>query len=413
MGNLLSNKGFECTNCGRPLQGEEHFCPECGQQNDTRKVSVKEMFLHFLGGFFAFDNLFFRTLKPLILKPGLVSKEYIDGKRKKYTNPFIFLLHSAILFFIVTNLIDSLKSDRENELLAEKMNYLIEKNIDSLFSMPQNAMMLQDTSVTKIEKEQFFQHIYNSNKKIQEYYKNKHQLSDELFTINNQDNLLNYAYISKKLKENHLDFDIDISGNDSISIIPKEQYNPLKRKSKVGKFSNFSSSYTDLPTLIALDSLKEKPTYWNIFLYERARKFNQFTSSFGKNFEEVAGQIYGMIPMALFIVLPLFTLVFSLLYIRHRYTYTEHLIVVFNIQSVLFWLILFSSIVSIPFNEKTTETVTNLFFLYYLYYVYKTLRKFYGQRRFKTLIKFGFISFSYGIFAVLGGFILLSIVVMR
>ena len=90
-----------CDNCGAQLLGEH--CYACGQP-------TKGLVRHFgsiLGDFFDsvlnLDTRTFRTLAPLLVKPGYLSLEYFRGHRVRYVSPvrlFFFLCLAAI--FAVT-----------------------------------------------------------------------------------------------------------------------------------------------------------------------------------------------------------------------------------------------------------------------------------------------------------------------
>ena len=57
--------------------------------------------MDFFEDFFSFDDKFFNTIPPLILKPGKVPKDYIDGKRVGHIPPLrIFIFLSFISFFL-------------------------------------------------------------------------------------------------------------------------------------------------------------------------------------------------------------------------------------------------------------------------------------------------------------------------
>jgi len=58
-----------------------------------------------------FDCKFWRTLIPLVISPGKISRDYIEGKRNRYSNPFQFYLSISIIFFIILGL-----TDKYNEL---------------------------------------------------------------------------------------------------------------------------------------------------------------------------------------------------------------------------------------------------------------------------------------------------------
>jgi Na+/melibiose symporter-like transporter len=88
-------------NCGHSLQGEDVYCPRCGQAAATHRFS----FAHFLHEFFhAFthtDKSVFALIRGLSTRPGHLVREYLDGQRKKYFNPFTFLLLVAAFSILV------------------------------------------------------------------------------------------------------------------------------------------------------------------------------------------------------------------------------------------------------------------------------------------------------------------------
>ena len=118
--------GKKCLNCESELSVEDNFCPRCGQVNDMNRLSIKQYFSEYLAGFFEFDNRFLRTVIPLLIKPGTVSKNYVNGKRIYYANPFQLYLHITILFFLLVGLfktIDSFKpGSQANQNLPGVMN---------------------------------------------------------------------------------------------------------------------------------------------------------------------------------------------------------------------------------------------------------------------------------------------------
>ena len=100
----LTTKDLSCLNCERPLSGEEKFCPECGQKNRGKNLKLKDFMREVFAGFFSWDAKFWRTLVPLLSKPGKISKDYIEGKRIRFTNPFRFFFIISIIFFFLVKL---------------------------------------------------------------------------------------------------------------------------------------------------------------------------------------------------------------------------------------------------------------------------------------------------------------------
>ncbi|RZL12202.1 MAG: DUF3667 domain-containing protein, partial [Pedobacter sp.] len=58
---------------------------------------------HSIAHYFHFDNKFFQTLKPLITKPGIVTLDYLAGKRARYINPVSMYIFVSIVYFIVVS----------------------------------------------------------------------------------------------------------------------------------------------------------------------------------------------------------------------------------------------------------------------------------------------------------------------
>ena len=100
---LLKYRGTQCANCGHALDISDRFCPNCSQANSTKKLTLKDFFNEFLSSLISYDSKLLKTLSALLLRPGKITKDYIDGKRVSYTNPFRFLLSLAIVYFLILN----------------------------------------------------------------------------------------------------------------------------------------------------------------------------------------------------------------------------------------------------------------------------------------------------------------------
>ena len=94
--------GGNCENCGSALLGE--FCYACGQP-------VKGLVRHFttIIGDFAdtvlnWDARLPRTLWPLFVKPGWLTREYFAGRRVRYVSPVRLFVTLAIVTFFVAQL---------------------------------------------------------------------------------------------------------------------------------------------------------------------------------------------------------------------------------------------------------------------------------------------------------------------
>jgi hypothetical protein len=81
---------MNCKNCEAPLTGK--FCVNCGQKKDIHPITLKHVLHDFIHAFTHADKGFLLLIKELLVRPGVVAREYIEGKRKKYFNPLSFLV---------------------------------------------------------------------------------------------------------------------------------------------------------------------------------------------------------------------------------------------------------------------------------------------------------------------------------
>jgi hypothetical protein len=120
-------------------------------------------------------------------------------------------------------------------------------------------------------------------------------------------------------------------------------------------------------------------------------------------------------PKALFISLPAFALILKLLYIRHKgFFYTDHGI--FSIHLYIFSFLVLLVFFGINGLTKTTGWsilgwLEAAVLIYPLIYYYKAMRRFYGQSRAKTLLKYLLLFiFSFIVqIIILAGFILFTV----
>lgn len=94
-----AHQGSYCLNCGSKLRGK--FCQYCGQQKIEHDHGVLSTLAHFVGDFVHFDSLIFRTLIPLLFRPGFLVNEYLAGRRARYLNPIRMYVFLSIVFFSI------------------------------------------------------------------------------------------------------------------------------------------------------------------------------------------------------------------------------------------------------------------------------------------------------------------------
>lgn len=86
-----------CHNCGAAVSGK--FCPECGQETTLHVASAREFLHEFIGHYVALEGKLWKTLALLVFRPGMLTAEYIAGRRARYVQPLRIYLTLSILFF--------------------------------------------------------------------------------------------------------------------------------------------------------------------------------------------------------------------------------------------------------------------------------------------------------------------------
>ena len=89
----------ECLNCGAHLRGQ--YCGTCGQRGSSRLISLWELLRDAFGDLLELDSRLWRTLVPLVIKPGKLTHDYLQGRRVRYMPPFRMYLVLSLLFFLV------------------------------------------------------------------------------------------------------------------------------------------------------------------------------------------------------------------------------------------------------------------------------------------------------------------------
>lgn len=93
-----------CLNCNTTLLSEQKFCSTCGQKVPTKRLDLHDISHDVIHYFTHADKGIFQLLKALVTKTGIVAKEYVEGKRKKYFPPLNFFLIVAALYVFTTSL---------------------------------------------------------------------------------------------------------------------------------------------------------------------------------------------------------------------------------------------------------------------------------------------------------------------
>ena len=90
--------GTPCPNCKTTLAGA--WCYKCGQRGEEYHRSISKLAWEAIEGLFDLDGRIWQTLPRLVLRPGKLTRDYLDGHRAVQVPPFrIFLIVLLLVFF--------------------------------------------------------------------------------------------------------------------------------------------------------------------------------------------------------------------------------------------------------------------------------------------------------------------------
>ncbi|WP_026450548.1 DUF3667 domain-containing protein [Aequorivita capsosiphonis] len=284
----LQYRGTKCLNCGHPLDRSDVYCPNCSQLNSDKQLSAKDFFGEFISSILVYDSRLRKTLKDLLFCPGKITRNYVEGQRLKYANPFRFFLSVSIIYFLATGLINFFTPNEE----------IVSRNSETKIGF--NAMM--DSISANTSRTISYADSINKEKPLK-YYSDK-ELDAMPFT--------------QSYKERF------------------SLYNDFYEKHKIKNAG------------IALDSLHHRNTAVNRWVYSK----NTTVEKISEDPTEFAQYLITKIPFFLFFFAPLFALFFWLIYSWKEYTYMEHMIFIFHIFSFIFLALLIAIIPDLLIGSK-------------------------------------------------------------
>ncbi|RXG27674.1 DUF3667 domain-containing protein [Leeuwenhoekiella palythoae] len=389
----LRYRGNECLNCGHPLEISDRYCSYCGQLNSTKKLSLQDYFGEFIISIVNYDSRFRYTVKDLLFKPGVITRNFTSGKRMRYANPFRFFLSVSIIYFLLSGFLDFIQiADAESEENPSLQNIFNFQDDDDQAEIPLDSI---------------------------NYYKTL------ALNTKDKDSLEQLPLIYRRE-----------SSLDTLNFVSRTAF-------KLKMFHIFSLQTKVENPYQALDSLEYSKSKLNVWLYDREKGLKRIQENpvaFGQYLAK-------KIPVFLFFLAPLFACFFLLLYyksesvrfhknklratsrkklqslfktpyiggfclyclaslrsvfvVRRSYNYMEHVIFIFHIFTFLFLVLL---LLLVPEFLMGSSLLSGLFISFVApFYFYKALRNFYQESRLRTLMKFFILNIVFLMLGILTG----------
>ena len=334
-----------CKNCEKPFYDAFEYCPNCGQKvKDDLTLGV--LFSNTISNYFSVDARFFRSFIPLLIKPGYLAEKFVAGKRLLYLHPAQLYLFISVVFFFI-------------------FSFQVTKQERAI-----TTAMQADNDVKKAAKFATSQ-------------KDKDAISKAIFL--------------EKMKENQKALGIkDEELHKLDSITTKEGYSRSNNMS-------FDFNEEKIDSLIAINA-SDAIIYKEMGLSKDAgfikRKFYNQALRLYKDNGSIANIVkkgYDTIPIALFVLLPIFALLLKLLHYK-KGRYAHHLVFSFYFFSFLFTV--FSILVLGDLLFDMPWWITSLVSLSTFLYLFLAIKRFYKQGWFLSLFKSGVVTFVYFVFVI-------------
>lgn len=89
-----------CYNCGIRLNGR--FCAACGQKARPLGITVSDFVHDFIHETLHVDGRIFQSIRRLLMSPGFLTREYLQGRRAQWISPIRLYLIFSVMYFALS-----------------------------------------------------------------------------------------------------------------------------------------------------------------------------------------------------------------------------------------------------------------------------------------------------------------------
>ncbi|QHT70037.1 DUF3667 domain-containing protein [Rhodocytophaga rosea] len=346
---LARRKKSNCQNCHYPLLENYSYCPNCGQENSDKLVSFTTLAAEVVNNYIAYDSRLGRTIIPFLFKPGLLTNEFIAGKRIKYMHPLRLYFIVSFFYFLIFSIV-----------------------VSSQINVNEPAFR------------------FGGDVKVPSADSLNREIGNEIST-----GLLESEALSGE--EKHI-------ADSIVKNLPKSQV-VVPEKTDTGAVIRSGEKDVNLDKLVKtpgitpeqiLDSLDQEKSWLNLLLAKQGIKLANEKGN------TIVNYLISKASLMMFLLLPFFALILKLFYIRTKRLYIEHIIFTLHIHTFLFFILSVALLIDYFWPNGLIFTLSGiLVFVYFLL----SFRSVYHQGWFKTLLKMFilFISyaFSFSVFMVI------------
>ncbi|KAB2807329.1 DUF3667 domain-containing protein [Phaeocystidibacter luteus] len=326
-------KTDHCLNCGTET-GDANFCPNCGQLNNAHKPNIWELIRDAVENLFAFDSRFYRSLGPLLWRPGKLTRHFNEGKRATYVLPIrLFILMT--IFLIAASSCDD-RMEKEHWYEVERPDKADAPGDLTTFGGDTLNMFIEDTT-------DYPKNVLDSLKATKMIRWDSEQ----------------EKYVYRQAPGDLVDFEL---GEGIFS-----------------RYMDYAKDHPYTPVDSALIEMGEEHTFWNLLVYSNMLKISLMT---GDEFVSYLGR---NILIILLLFIPCIALTLKVLYIYKSIYYVDHFVFAIHVQTALFAYAVLAIMIHWIFPYDIISTIYSLGMALY---VFLAMLRYYKQGVGLTILKF-------------------------
>ena len=139
-----------CLNCGAALAGD--YCHACGQHAHVHRT-ISAFFHDLMHGVLHFEGKIWRTLPLLVVRPGELTRRYIEGQRARFVSPIALFLFSVFLMFAMLGMTGQLTAPSTNTVRTQMAANVVKDEAKiKLAKAERNRLAAAGKSVDEVNK---------------------------------------------------------------------------------------------------------------------------------------------------------------------------------------------------------------------------------------------------------------------
>lgn len=416
-----------CLNCGTVLAGP--FCHYCGQPDKNLLRFFPVLLREMLADFLDFDSRFARTIKPLLFHPGKLTRDYLDGRRFRYTPPLRLYIFASMFFFLsAAMLASSAINISQGEDGSQSISIGGDKVSDRVMEGLDEAV--KSGELTEAEKAELMKLVKKSGiGERTDPPSGSAETPAESGTESAAETAVDAS--TATTTEATAETAAETTGDDSTAstAAPAEPTEPSKTENDVGLQAsvdgdtiNINGQPWDRETNPVV--LPFMPDFINDWINDEIEESPEKGREIEANPNIIVDKVLDVLPIAVFIMLPLVAMILKFWYLFSGHYYVEHLIHALHNHAFLFvvFLLMILADAVAGWKEPGGEGIWTeaaswadlVLAIWIPLYLLISLKRVYRQGWTFTLLKFSLVGVSYVVLlalvtsgAALAGFVML------